>query len=240
MPDYLATVTLPTVSGLAADDVQLDFVIASSVTVAPGDTLDLSGPIANFFNTHDGAGHWVAEFLGQQVKRDTNGAIIRYYDISAHLDGSNHGSPVAVDHFTVGPISSNSSSLPDEVAVVMTLRGEGWDTASVEVINPTPSPHLVRPKQRHSGRLYVGPINLAGYGNADNRPRPATVLRTTLLNAAERLQDELSAVPATWCVWSRKDAVLRDVVRAEVDDAWDTQRRRGVKPLTRDSRVLIP
>ena len=61
------------------------------------------------------------------------------------------------------------------------------------------------------------------------------------LKASQRMQSSLQVglVTGAWSVWSRTDATLHNVVSVECDDAFDTQRRRGVDPLVRNSLATL-
>jgi hypothetical protein len=62
--------------------------------------------------------------------------------------------------------------------------------------------------------------------------------RNVLLNSIEATQNLLQTNGHTLAVWSRKDALIRSVTDAQVDDAFDVQRRRGEKAITRTTRDL--
>jgi hypothetical protein len=89
---------------------------------------------------------------------------------------------------------------------------------------------------RRRGRVYIGP--LSSVGNTDVDPvqgtRPNATLRNALAGAAKALATSSDAV-ASWVVHS--DVLNSDatVIRGWVDNAFDTQRRRGESPTTRTS-----
>jgi hypothetical protein len=72
---------------------------------------------------------------------------------------------------------------------------------------------LSRPRARDRGRVY------------------------TLIDAGRRLFS-FPSLPASWVVWSRKAAAVKNVVAISVDDAFDTQRRRGERPNVRTTWTL--
>ena len=106
-----------------------------------------------------------------------------------------------------------SPSMPSEVALCLSFRGG------------------LRPWQR--GRIYLAPW-LMGMGAAD---RPSAAQRTQALNLADSFSS-LGGANIDWVVWSHNRHSAIQVNYAWVDDAWDTQRRRGLAPTTRTSKTV--
>lgn len=158
---------------------------------------------------------------------------IRFYD----LDDAKPREPTILPYtWTVG--SANTADLPEEVACCISYHATPPITA------------------RKRGRIYIGPLNSDTLQTAagvweDTEPgvgpsRPALHFRQALAYSAERLS--LAAGPLNhWQIRStRVGAAGADgtdgeafytIVGGYVDNAWDTQRRRGVDPST---RVLWP
>lgn len=85
------------------------------------------------------------------------------------------------------------------------------------------------PRQR--GRIFIGPIDQA----FNSAGRPSTVLVDAMLDLA----DDLSGVGDAlydWQVVSRTAQTRERVQHVWVDNAWDTQRRRGLPPTSRATR----
>lgn len=83
------------------------------------------------------------------------------------------------------------------------------------------------PRQR--GRIFVGPLttesgadNVAGRGMT-----PTDTFVNVLLHAAGRLSAYNAVNELSWCVYSRTNGQARRVTGGWVDNAYDTQRRRG-------------
>lgn len=115
------------------------------------------------------------------------------------------------------PTTSGLRDVPEEVAIVMSLRGEA----------------PVTPRRR--GRIYFGPLNhLALYDAQGTAPVrvDATVL-TSMQNALTGLMD----AGVGWCIYSPTDDELVPVAGGHIDNALDTQRRRGPDAST---RLLFP
>lgn len=86
---------------------------------------------------------------------------------------------------------------------------------------------------RNRGRLYIGPIS----ETANNDGRPSAGIRGALVQAGRRVieasQDPSSS--AAWAVYSTVDGDAKEVTQGWVDNAWDTQRRRGLAPTERQN-----
>jgi hypothetical protein len=242
MSIWLARVEMQQGSLLPEDKVVNSFVIND-----PDGEIELEGPLSvtqaldNFYNqVHlvGGVNKRVSEFLSPCMSRTAGAVEVKYYEITGALDGDEPvGSPFVIDTFTLG--AAVGTGLPAEVAAVLTLRGQDWQLAAVEAPDGADAGTAVdRPKQRHTGRLFIGPLTTGAVeGDGSNRARLGANCRGAILNACSTLQEELTAQPAqkAWCMWSRRDAVVRRIVRGEVDNAFDTQRRRGEAATLREA-----
>lgn len=108
-----------------------------------------------------------------------------------------------------------------ETALCMSFRGAGQ----------TP---------RDRGRIFLGP-----FSSSNQSERPTTSVRSTCLALASRLADiggtnvDWSVFsPTTYAVEGNYGAAFKPVKFAWVDDAWDTQRSRGLPPLARTTVTL--
>ena len=85
---------------------------------------------------------------------------------------------------------------------------------------------------RRRGRIYVGPLGTLGVAaDVTNAPhRPATAFMTHLRDAMSRLRTQSLAL-STPCIWVIRSSMPSvnyvPVIGGWVDNAWDTQRRRG-------------
>jgi hypothetical protein len=175
----------------------------------------------------------VGHHISPNVSRVADQMSVRLYEIPA-VPGP-MGSPYFFKNYTLRNSFEGAAGtpLPDDVAIVLSLEAAGHDTAPVE-IGP------IRPRSRFKGRVYVGPLNTASGASAGGFFRPSSGFINTTLAATTALQAALAAVlPAVDLgVWSRKDANVRAVQAASIDNEFDTQRRRGTKPTAR-TRVLL-
>jgi hypothetical protein len=82
--------------------------------------------------------------------------------------------------------------------------------------------------------VFLGPLsdsaNLISRTGGD--VRPSLFVRDGLARSAQRLRDRTG--PAIWSTFSTVDRVGTPVAGGWIDDAYDTQRRRGTKALQRN------
>lgn len=243
MSEFLVDVTIPSVSGFPEDDVHNGFVFDTDPGFDPvADYAELCTPIADFYNAAQSTGDAVAKYMSYSLSRTASVCSMKLYEIAGHLDGSPHGSPKQTATWTLAAAASGYQSIPEECALVMTLNG--YTSSAIPAVESAdgsdPGSAPDRPLQRHRGRLYLGPWTTFAATDPPGIVRPKTSLITTLLDAAEDLQDAVVANGHQWSVWSRANEVTYDVYSVHVDNAWDTQRRRGTAPTSRTARTLIP
>lgn len=162
-----------------------------------------------------------------------NAAIKAFYDdlintcLSGWIAQNDHqlkwyDLPGVTPNYPVGEFSFNLSSnpsavtMPHEVAMVMSFQ----------------APRVPGfPQARRRGRLFIGPSAQA-VGAAD---RPSATQITTLATAGGDFLAAIQAIASDveWAVWSQADQAAVGVANGWVDNSWDTQRRRGVKPTSR-------
>lgn len=237
MTDYLFTAILPHTNGLTEDRYVNTFAVKGA---NPGSTArdGIMQAIEDFYTLVPTGGlASIAECLSADVSRVGAACEILAYDIGGHLDGSAHGAPVDAIAFTM-PAAANSNRLPQEVAYVLTLESQTRATEPVEVPDDgDPDSKPQRPMQRHTGRIYLGPLGFFALDETSGRPDVA--IRDTVHLAAIDMSETIHSHTTTgtgtegWAIWSRTDAVLRPVHFVSSDNAFDTQRRRGVDATAR-------
>lgn len=108
--------------------------------------------------------------------------------------------------------------LPGEVAICSSYRA-----AAESGTNP----------RRRRGRIFIGPLNANASTQSPNiAARPSSDAISTIAEASLRLA-EASTLGAAWVVWSRKNDSGSIIHSGYVDNAFDTQRRRGVEANSR-------
>jgi hypothetical protein len=235
----LATVVMPYQSGLPKDVAVNNFVIGGASGSDPVDAQLSALKIRNIYTENMiGGSITLGSRLSPVISRAANACKIKLYDISAHLDGTAHGSPFDEISFTMP--STTEGPLPGEVACVVTLEAHGREDRPVEGTGAAPRP---RPRQRSTGRIYVGPLSTAfldtGSGGS---ARPNTTLMTRLRDTFAGWFDQLEedADGMHWVgVWSRREATVRAIANVVTDDSFDTIRSRGETPTAR-IRTAVP
>jgi len=124
----------------------------------------------------------------------------------------------------IGDVTTTSGEgLPDEVALCLSFHA-----------------NLVsgQPPARRRGRIYIGPLgaNARTSGAPNNRPDSAFIGR--LAAAATDLVDGANAASVPWVVHSEAAGDDFFVIAGWVDNAFDTQRRRGVAATSRTTWQL--
>lgn len=149
--------------------------------------------------------------LGTIISDDVNDdPVLKIYNI----DDVEPRVPLVEAQITAG-FSGGTVPLPSEVAVCLSYRGGLVSGA---------------PASRRRGRIYVGPLGVNCLGITG---RPDGVVATALQDAVEAFRAVLDPEPINHAVWSRAGDNLYDVVQYWTDDAFDTQRRRGLSPTTK-------
>lgn len=129
-------------------------------------------------------------------------------------DRPNSGPPVAELEGNWSPFGS-SKGLPGEVA------------ACASFFN-------VRTDPRRRGRIYIGPLVSGAVEIFGGRARVIQTLRDIMATSSIRLVQDGRTFGVELVIYSRANDAVYPVVGGFVDDAFDTQRRRGTDPQIRD------
>lgn len=175
----------------------------------------------------------IAHYMAQSFDFGANACTIEAYDITAHLDGSPHGSPVAAQNWTFS-VPGAPNSLPTGVAACVSFRADyGTD---VEFGAGT------RPRARDRNRVYVGPLNETCIENepATLRARFTPAFITDCLAALFDLSKVIDETGDDWVlqVWSRRNAAVKLPTVGYMDNRPDYQRRRSDQGATKTNRAL--
>ena len=138
----------------------------------------------------------------------------------------------ATDLMTLSP-ETTGTPVPTEVAACVSLVGP---VAGVPVESGS-----TRPRSRRTGRIYLPFIGVSAafYGAVDHNTRPAVAFVDAVLEALQDLQTDAQSVTRELVVYSRAAGTTYPVESAWMDNAFDTQRRRGPKATTRTT-VTVP
>lgn len=152
----------------------------------------------------------IAQWLSPWVQRD---AELRAYDMESPPDRV-----PTIRALDLGTVPS-SAGLAEEVAMVITLHG---------AVPPALS-------SRRRGRIYIGPLNSFCFvgGSTTEKSHPQPTLLADLAEAATELAD-MSETGMRWSIHSiTPSSNYVPIAGGYIDDAFDTQRRRGPDPTTR-------
>ena len=146
-----------------------------------------------------------------------NNHIVKFYEVG----GGPPNYPVYETsfNFTAAP---NAVDLPPEVALCVSYK------------NNTNNSVL---RARRRGRIY-----LSGWGEASNTDgRPTSTAIDALVAAYRDYCDDVNVIGTLSAViYSRVQDITNNVEEVWVDNAWDTQRRRGVSATSRTSLTVTP
>jgi hypothetical protein len=222
--NYHSVVKLPAITGIPADAVENTFNFIMPGALLLTDMTEISSAIQEFYKTVPVGGTIpVQNYLSPTLSRAAGAASISTYVIPA---SGPMGAPVDVQSWTLGG-GISTTPMPSELAVCLSFNS----AYGTDVEFGTGS----RPRARDRGRIYLGPLvfDLSTVVNVDATTKRCKVqpqLMNDVTLAAKRLANRTAS---TWAVWSRKDGTLKEVTRVWVDDAFDIQRRRGEKAITR-------
>lgn len=225
MANYLVRCTFARDSGLPADAVVNDWAITTTAPLTSVTAVDVIMAFDGFYNdSFSGQTERVAEYLARSIER-TGGLVIRIYTIPASPgplgSPSFTSSPQAVAAPLAGP------DYPGEVAAVLSINAS--------LVGVPEEQGNARPAARRKGRIYLGPLVASTGGlDANNEVRPTSAFITDVLIAADNLGSTLIGQTNNLGVFSRQDWTVRPVVRASMDNAFDTMRKRGPRQTTRD------
>ena len=132
------------------------------------------------------------------------GAEVRTYALTG-------GQPLYAKSYTY---DHDDPSGPGEVALCLSYATvANWDATTA----------------RRRGRLFLGPLE----GALLNAPVPGSGLITSTLALGQALAVVGSGAGSTWMMYSQSDSLAVAIASISVDNAWDTQRRRGLAPTER-------
>lgn len=219
--DILVRVEMSAATGLPEDTVVNTWAFKHDIGLpSEADLLNLQAAVDGWYNDMTGAvantrpSYYISDYIPRTVTHQMS-----FYSIE---DG---GPPLLTSEW-LGPAAAGEpdSSLPHECAAVLSFHADLFGIHE-EV-------GITRPRARRRGRIYLGPLTpgaSTGLAQATINPTLQQAMRVN----ANTMHDEALAADFTWCVNSRVDATLRPVVAGWTDNAFDTQRRRGMAATSR-------
>jgi len=177
----------------------------------------LATTIGNFYTvTPSGSAnplnYWMSGISGYP------GSTIKLYNMA---DPKPRAPILTRDWDASGHAGSSSKNLPDEVALCLSYHAAGASGI---------------PIARRRGRVYIGPFSdnaLRTGEGVSSESAPAVALMECIVDAATQLRSVADGANWTWSVFSPTNEGAAEIVGWHVDNAWDTQRRRGNRPTSR-------
>lgn len=227
-------ITMPK-SGQAVDQTVNSFYFSKAddtLNLVAGDVTSVASALDDLFNLAVGAGDAVRFYLAESTMA-TQRVTYKFYNMSDPSPRVPYATPVAQN---TTPVIS-TAALPSEVACCLSFK-------SLVVSGSNAA--------RGRGRVFIGPLNTAALEveAATGQPRVAARLQTALCAGANRMYDSLFAGPGiSWVIYSptkRSEtggsafSSVSGIKTAWCDNAFDTQRRRGVKTTARTTLDVWP
>lgn len=203
MPNYRAQVSFQDASGLPSDR------FVNTFTFSGVNDLETDGPTIR---------EWLDAFyvavpavglapIGAYLHNNIVSCGVRVYDTA----DAEPRVPYIGEDITM-PTRLFGNDLPHEVAAVLTFYGD----------DP------VTPRRR--GRIFLGPFNGQAISSTGNM---GTGMVASAVKSAQTLAERWVALGMGWYVYSPSSGQYTRITRGHMDNAWDTQRRRGVDATSR-------
>lgn len=214
MANVLAMLAIPNDDAVAANGVVNTWHFGT-VDASPEDQSAAIAAALNTFYTHDYSGYGSVSALFSSRLAHT-GAVLKMYDLA----DTKPRAPFYEASFAL-TAPSNTNSLPAEVALCLSFRGEKLSGANMA---------------RKRGRIYFGPWSTTALASGTDGLPDMTRVGAALFQAGLALRDASEAAADwTWGVYSTAGSTFSRVTTVWIDNDWDTQRRRGRKATVRTS-----
>lgn len=205
-----AQVIIPHDTNLAENAVTNTWYFGTASEPLPTDIADVRTKLTSFYSGAGGP----ASMMSSRYQPEN--AIVKQYDM-ADPEPRVPIDTWADTNWTASP--AGTTDLPSEVAVCLSFAAD------------TPSGAIAA---RRRGRIYLGPWTVGDAISGDTGRVNTTLISTLISRATVLVQDD---AVTSWQVWSTVDQAGRDVTHGWVDNAFDTQRRRGLAATTRSTFV---
>jgi len=200
-----AQVSIGQDTGLPADDITNTWHFVTSGAPSEGIEDDIIDALHDFYNVATTGGSRISEYFSARLNPAT--WTCRLYN----LDDSPPRVPI--EEQTIALSATATTSIPSEVALVMSFQA-----LPVSGIN----------QARRRNRVYLGPWGQAAFSPSSDGYKPGTGVINTIAEAGTRLAGRSDITSDwKWVVRSQTTGATANVVDGWVDNAWDTQRRRG-------------
>lgn len=199
--------------------------------------VDIAESVMQFYRS-------LAQRLSPVIRRDPGSVAVEVARVEPGNPGESDDSVTKLIGRIVNGDTFGSTNtgipLPSEAAVAMSFAGNLVGVPEESLGG------LIRPAARRRGRLFLGPWN-AGQVASDpssGRPIVEATLRTAILTNYASLINSVNgagqdAGKVRHVVYSRASGLVFPVQEVSVDDAFDTQRRRGEARVARQSAAVV-
>lgn len=221
-----AVVIIPSVTGVPKDAVQNTFHFTTpTASTTPSTTAELESirdAIKDFYDTAHSTTTWGGSG-SVKVTAALSGILlsptitIKIYRCETEITAGASPEPIITYTVTLGAFNTTQPPHPAEVAACLSFKGT-LDTAI--------------PAARQRGRIFLGPLHNGTGGVTANKLVLTTAYLATFAAAGNALRAWATA-GIEWVVWSHAALQAFPVTAGWVDDAFDTQRRRGTVATTR-------
>jgi hypothetical protein len=220
MTHFLVQCSLQDLSGLPRDRYINTFHLdVTGFTEA--DMVALNAAFQAFYDEPALQAHSISYYLARHAC--TTPGTFKVYDQANPIPRK----PVYTGDLVLTPSTDGNIALPAEVACCISYK-------SVSIGGVVPS--------RLRGRIYMGPLNTHAVENepATSKARPLLDMRTYFVAHYIALMSAVADIPGfTLKQYSSKSNTLHDISEVWCDDAWDTQRRRGAEPSSRQTAIFV-
>jgi len=208
MPLFKFQVTIPTDSAIPKDFVTNTWHFYRTAAAPITDYDNVRDMLEDFYATApSGGGSALTTYFAAALGGP---AVVKAYNLADTIPRA----PVYESTFTFNPTGTNQ--LPAEVALVMSFQAPRVSGV---------------PQSRRRNRVYLGPW---GTNAGQSTGRPDSTVTTQITRAGSDLIDAANASATwDWVVYSGTTGEYEVVNNGWVDNAWDTQRRRGLAPSSR-------
>lgn len=155
----------------------------------------------------------VTNALGAYIAETINRtALLQVY----RIEDTPPRAPVAERTITLPTAIPSGSSMPAEVALACSFQGTRVSGL---------------PQARRRGRIFLGPLRVPGSGSFVSPP--SGMISDVTKQFAEMKAASDASTDYQWRIWSPTDGASVLIDNGWVDNAWDTQRRRGPRATSR-------
>jgi hypothetical protein len=178
---------------------------------APADWTNLNADLSFFYNSvyNNPGGPMLASYV--------DGANVRMkgYDLA---DAKPRAPKYSALLASLNANRATGSANPPEAAICLSFQGSQVSGTS---------------QARRRGRIFIPAISFFDAGTTTSFPNVGAATRTDIAGAASTLKTSVAGHGFIWSVYSRVDADAVVVTNGWIDNAQDTQRRRGNKATAR-------